>query len=246
MLSTTNQLNAYKELVAAGGLTTAPSCTKSAAAASQATSLASTLRGLILPSIQYPGTVSENVSQITAWSVGLDAVAVTSNMHAELLNTYAEPSALIQLSIGWDVHCRANDAAASELPISLAIANVAVPGALCDALDSLDTSSLTSAMSSINTTLAAGATASLASGQINDLDNAVSDFTRAMTTITAVQADVDDLYTTANSSVAAAQGAYNNAISVALINSSSSDASVASALTVITPPAVLAALRGGE
>ena len=246
MLSTTNQLNAYKELVIAGGLTAAPSYIKSADAASKATSLANTLRSLVLSTIQYPSSVSNNVSQITTWSTSLDAIAATANMHAQLLKVQADPSALIQLSIGWDVYCRANDAAASELPVSVAIANESVPTVLCDALDDLNTSALALAMSSINTTLGAGTTASLSAGQITDLDNAISDFSSVMADTTAAETDVADLYTTANSSVTAAQAAYNNAISVALISSSVSDATVASALTAITPPAVLAALRGDE
>ena len=55
MLSTTNQLDAYKKLVASGGLTTAPSYTKSVITASKATTLVSTLQALALPSSTQHG-----------------------------------------------------------------------------------------------------------------------------------------------------------------------------------------------
>lgn len=59
---------------------------------------------------------------------------------------YADLSMLLQLDIGWDVYCRANEREVSELPISIAIGDVNITKSLEDAVNALNTSSLVAAM----------------------------------------------------------------------------------------------------
>ncbi|RAU45291.1 hypothetical protein DBY68_016890 [Pseudocitrobacter sp. RIT415] len=246
MLSTTNQLNAYKELVSAGGMITPPAVNICTEAATSSAATSTLLKGLILSTVQYPATISANTTQITTWSASLSDLSKSADNHAQLLRGYTSPSALIQLSIGWDVYCRANEQEATELPVSKAITDDTHPGALRDALATLDASALKAAMDAINTSLAVGAGVSLTDAQIKALADAVAGFKTAMTAVTAAGDSLNTIYQDAVTSCNSAQTAYSNAISVALVNSSVNDSTVGSAITAITPAAVLSALKGDE
>lgn len=251
MLSTTNQLNAYKELTAAGGMTTPPSIEKSAGAASSATTISEQLAALVLSTLQYPATVSANTLQITEWATSLSEQSKVANSHAQLLRQHSDPSALIQLSIGWDVYCRANELPSSELPVSKAIADDVSPTKLLGALAELDISGLKTAMNSINASLAAGATGGgtgtvITDAQAKALSDAVAVFVPAMAEVITAGNTLNIVYEDALGSCNTAQNAYSNAVTVALVNASVNDCSVASAITAITPAAVLNALNGGE
>lgn len=260
MLSTTNQLDAYKELTAAGGMTTPPSIEKSVEVVTNATAISTLLTGLFLSTVEYPATISTSTAQISSWASLLSELAKSADAHVKLLRGYADPSALIQLSIGWDVYCRANDLAATELPVSQAIADETRPENLRTALSALNTSPLKEAMDAINTALSAGAggeetgggetggttSPTLTDDQIKALNNAVEGFTIPMANVTAAGDELKTIYEGAASSSNTAQTAYSNAISVALVNASVNDSTVASAITAITPATVLNALKGGS
>lgn len=258
MLSTTNQLDAYKELTAAGGMTTPPSIEKSVEVVTNATAISTLLTGLFLSTVEYPATISTSTAQISSWASLLSELAKSADAHVKLLRGYADPSALIQLSIGWDVYCRANDLAATELPVSQAIADETRPENLRTALSALNTSPLKEAMDAINTALSAGAggeetgggetggttSPTLTDDQIKALNDAVEGFTIPMANVTAAGDELKTIYEDAVSSSNTAQTAYSNAISVALVNASVNDSTVASAITAITPATVLNALKG--
>lgn len=260
MLSTTNQLDAYKELTAAGGMTTPPSIEKSVDVVTNATAISTLLTGLFLSTVEYPATISTSTAQISSWASLLSELAKSADAHVKLLRGYADPSALIQLSIGWDVYCRANDLAATELPVSQAIADETRPENLRTALSALNTSPLKEAMDAINTALSAGAggeetgggetggttSPTLTDDQIKALNDAVEGFTIPMANVTAAGDELKTIYEGAASSSNTAQTAYSNAISVALVNASVNDSTVASAITAITPATVLNALKGGS
>ncbi|EBZ5074337.1 hypothetical protein EBP22_17270 [Salmonella enterica subsp. enterica serovar Typhimurium] len=260
MLSTTNQLDAYKELTAAGGMTTPPSIEKSVEVVTNATAISTLLTGLFLSTVEYPATISTSTAQISSWASLLSELAKSADAHVKLLRGYADPSALIQLSIGWDVYCRANDLAATELPVSQAIADETRPENLRTALSALNTSPLKEAMDAINTALSAGAggeetgggetggttSPTLTDDQIKALNDAVEGFTIPMANVTAAGDELKTIYEGAASSSNTAQTAYSNAISVALVNASVNDSTVASAITAITPATVLNALKGGS
>ena len=260
MLSTTNQLDAYKELTAAGGMTTPPSIEKSVEVVTNAPAISTLLTGLFLSTVEYPATISTSTAQISSWASLLSELAKSADAHVKLLRGYADPSALIQLSIGWDVYCRANDLAATELPVSQAIADETRPENLRTALSALNTSPLKEAMDAINTALSAGAggeetgggetggttSPTLTDDQIKALNDAVEGFTIPMANVTAAGDELKTIYEGAASSSNTAQTAYSNAISVALVNASVNDSTVASAITAITPATVLNALKGGS
>ncbi|MCQ6312354.1 hypothetical protein [Citrobacter portucalensis] len=260
MLSTKNQLDAYIELIAAGGMATPPSIEKSVEVVSNANAVSGVLSGLILSTIEYPATISTGTAQITGWASILSELAKSTDAHVKLLRVYADPSALIQLSIGWDVYCRANDLAATELPVSRAIADETHPENLRSALAALDTAPLKEAMDAINAALSAGAggeeagsgetggttSPTITDDQIKALNDAVEGFTNPMTNVTAAGDELKTVYEDAASSSNTAQTAYNNAISIALVNASVNDSTVASAITAITPATVLNALKGGS
>ncbi|MDM3277809.1 hypothetical protein OGW16_00130 [Citrobacter sp. Ce104] len=258
MLSTTNQLDAYKELTAAGGMTTPPSIEKSVEVVTNATAISTLLTGLFLSTVEYPETISTSTAQISSWASFLSELAKSTDAHVKLLREYADPSALIQLSIGWDVYCRANDLAATELPVSRAIADETHPENLRSALSALNTAPLKEAMDAINAALSAGAggeetgggetggttSPTLTDDQIKALNDAVEGFTIPMANVTAAGDELKTIYEDAASSSNTAQTAYSNAISVALVNASVNDSTVASAITAITPATVLNALKG--
>lgn len=108
--------------------------------------LAEELTGLILDTIVYPDTITSYVSTIRTTTTGLTNIGELATKHADLLAGYADLSMLLQLDIGWDVYCRANEREVSELPISIAIGDVNITKSLEDAVNALNTSSLVAAM----------------------------------------------------------------------------------------------------
>ena len=84
----------------------------------------------------------------------------------------------------------------------------------------------------------------LTDDQIKALNDAVEGFTIPMANVTAAGDELKTIYEGAASSSNTAQTAYSNAISVALVNASVNDSTVASAITAITPATVLNALKG--
>lgn len=253
MLSSTYQLNAYKALVAAGGLTTPASATSATSAAVSAQNLSDTLAAMLLATVSYPSTVSASVSSITDWSSALVTLATDATSYAALMTKYADPSVLIQLTTGWDVYCRSNDLNASELTISAAIGDDSEPAALVAALAAVSTTAIAAAMSDINTTLSTTATTTtttttpaLSDAQIAALTAAVTTLTPLMAAVATAHSTLTARYTAAQSSATEAEDAFSNAISVALISSSVSSTAVGSAVSAITPAAVLAILEQGS
>ncbi|PLR29378.1 hypothetical protein CYR55_22805 [Chimaeribacter californicus] len=238
-------------MAAAGGLATAGSVTQSAQAATLATSLSATLSGLVLATVSYPSSVTGSVQQISAWAVSLTAMATLATSHAKLLTTYSDPSLLIQLTTGWDVYCRANSLASSEIAISSAIGDSVTPAALVAALKALGTSALNDAMRSINTTLSAtttttGTTATaptLSDSQVKALASAVTAFKSLFTAATSALNALSAKSSAAANSATTAQAAYSNAIAVALISASARSPAVSSAVNAITPASVLSLLE---
>lgn len=153
MLEKDYQLSAYKKLAAAGGMKTPGAITSARNSANTAKLLAEELTGLILDTIVYPDTITSYVSTIRTTTTGLTNIGELATKHADLLAGYADLSMLLQLDIGWDVYCRANEREVSELPISIAIGDVTITKSLEDAVNALNTSSLVAAMGEINQTI---------------------------------------------------------------------------------------------
>lgn len=141
MLEKDYQLSAYKKLAAAGGMKTPGAITSARNSANTAKLLAEELTGLILDTIVYPDTITSYVSTIRTTTTGLTNIGELATKHADLLAGYADLSMLLQLDIGWDVYCRANEREVSELPISIAIGDVTITKSLEDAVNALNTSS---------------------------------------------------------------------------------------------------------
>ncbi len=141
MLEKDYQLSAYKKLAAAGGMKTPGAITSARNSANTAKLLAEELTGLILDTIVYPDTITSYVSTIRTTATGLTNIGGLATQHADLLAGYADLSMLLQLDIGWDVYCRANEREVSELPISIAIGDVTITKSLEDAVNALNTSS---------------------------------------------------------------------------------------------------------
>lgn len=164
MLEKDYQLSAYKKLAAAGGMKTPGAITSARNSANTAKLLAEELTGLILDTIVYPDTITSYVSTIRTTTTGLTNIGELATKHADLLAGYADLSMLLQLDIGWDVYCRANEREVSELPISIAIGDVNITKSLEDAVNALNTTSLVAAMGEINQTLNTGSGSSSGSG----------------------------------------------------------------------------------
>ncbi len=114
MLEKDYQLSAYKKLAAAGGMKTPGAITSARNSANTAKLLAEELTGLILDTIVYPDTITSYVSTIRTTATGLTNIGGLATQHADLLAGYADLSMLLQLDIGWDVYCRANEREVSE------------------------------------------------------------------------------------------------------------------------------------
>ncbi|MFO9851178.1 hypothetical protein, partial [Escherichia sp. WS539] len=172
--------------------------------------------------------------------------------HADLLAGYADLSMLLQLDIGWDVYCRANEREVSELPISIAIGDVNITKSLEDTVNALNTSSLVAAMGEINQTLNTGSGSSSGSGsgggtppptlteeQIESLKVATEQFGVVFNQTIAPTTALQQQYERANESANVAITAYNHAISTALAEASANKASTASAVAALVPDSVL-------
>ncbi|MEE9647887.1 hypothetical protein [Enterobacter soli] len=249
MLSTTYQLDAYKALIAAGGLVTPASATQATSAANKATSLSDTLSALILLTVTYPSTVTNYTAKISAWAEALANVEEDANTYSALMKEYADLSVLVQLTIGWDVYCRANGIDETELPVSAAIGDAKEPAAVLSALSALNTADIVSAMGEINTAalaaVATGLPAALTNAQITALQTAVANFIAPMAAVNTALSVLDARHTEALKSATQAEDAYNKAIAVALINSSINSAAVSSAVSAITPASVMAIIKQG-
>ena len=79
MLSTTNQLDAYKELTSAGGMTTPPSIEKSVDVVTNAAAISTLLTGLFLSTVEYPATISTSTAQISSWASLLSELAKSAD-----------------------------------------------------------------------------------------------------------------------------------------------------------------------
>ncbi|HFV7912854.1 TPA: hypothetical protein ACH99L_004196 [Escherichia coli] len=250
MLEKDYQLSAYKKLAAAGGMKTPGAITSARNSANTAKQLAEELTGLILDTIVYPDTITSYVSTIRTTITGLTNIGELATKHADLLAGYADLSMLLQLDIGWDVYCRANEREVSELPISIAIGDVNITKSLEDAVNALNTSSLVAAMGEINQTLNTGSGSSSDSGsgggtatpppalteeQIESLKVATEQFGVVFNQTTALQQQ----YERANESANVAITAYNHAIGTALAEASANKASTASAVAALVPDSVL-------
>lgn len=254
MLEKDYQLSAYKKLAAAGGMKTPGPITSARNSANTAKLLAEELTGLILDTIVYPDTITSYVSTIRTTATGLTNIGGLATQHADLLAGYADLSMLLQLDIGWDVYCRANEREVSELPISIAIGDVTITKSLEDAVNALNTSSLVAAMGEINQTLNTGSGSSSGSGsgggtttpppalteeQIESLKVATEQFGVVFNQTTAPTTALQQQYERANESANVAITAYNHAIGTALAEASANKASTASAVAALVPDSVL-------
>lgn len=258
MLSQTYQMNAYKALVAAGGLIMPASSISASSAASNAASISKVLAAMLLETVSYPSSVSDQTALILTWSKALSDTASNATGYAALLNQYADPSVLIQLTNGWDIHCRANDLSPRELTISAVIGDDTEPAALGSVLATLDTTSLAKAMKDINATLSAAVTSNssgtatataapaLSEAQITALTSAAEAFAAPISAVVTANNALTVRFNAAQESAKQAEDAFNSAISVALISSSISSTAVASAVSAITPASVLAILKEGS
>ncbi|MBW6099841.1 hypothetical protein KZ773_27565 [Escherichia coli] len=217
--------------------------------------LAEELTGLILDTIVYPDTITSYVSTIRTTATGLTNIGGLATQHADLLAGYADPSMLLQLDIGWDVYCRANEREVSELPISIAIGDVTITKSLEDAVNALNTSSLVAAMGEINQTLNTGSGSSSGSGsgggtatpppalteeQIESLKVATEQFGGCFQPDnSAHNCALQQQYERANESANVAITAYNHAIGTALAEASANKVSTASAVAALVPDSVL-------
>ena len=251
MLEKDYQLSAYKKLAAAGGMKTPGAITSARNSANTAKLLAEELTGLILDTIVYPDTITSYVSTIRTTATGLTNIGGLATQHADL---FADLSMLLQLDIGWDVYCRANEREVSELPISIAIGDVTITKSLEDAVNALNTSSLVAAMGEINQTLNTGSGSSSGSGsgggtatpppalteeQIESLKVATEQFGVVFNQTTAPTTALQQQYERANESANVAITAYNHAIGTALAEASANKASTASAIAALVPDSVL-------
>ena len=232
MLEKDYQLSAYKKLAAAGGMKTPGAITSARNSANTAKLLAEELTGLILDTIVYPDTITSYVSTIRTTATGLTNIGGLATQHADLLAGYADLSMLLQLDIGWDVYCRANEREVSAL----------------------NTSSLVAAMGEINQTLNTGSGSSSGSGsgggtatpppalteeQIESLKVATEQFGVVFNQTTAPTTALQQQYERANESANVAITAYNHAIGTALAEASANKASTASAVAALVPDSVL-------
>ncbi|MFQ3413874.1 hypothetical protein [Escherichia coli] len=251
MLEKDYQLSAYKKLAAAGGMKTPGAITSARNSANTAKLLAEELTGLILDTIVYPDTITSYVSTIRTTTTGLTNIVELATKHADLLAGYADLSMLLQLDIGWDVYCHANEREVSELPISIAIGDVTITKSLEDAVNALNTSSLVAAMGEINQTLNTGSGSSSGSGsaatpppalteeQIESLKVATEQFGVVFNQTTAPTVALQQQYERVKESANVAITAYNHAIGTALAEASANKASTASAVAALVPDSVL-------
>ncbi|EES7596330.1 hypothetical protein FJQ31_003702 [Escherichia coli] len=233
MLEKDYQLSAYKKLAAAGGMKTPGAITSARNSANTAKLLAEELTGLILDTIVYPDTITSYVSTIRTTTTGLTNIGELATKHADLLAGYADLSMLLQLDIGWDVYCRANEREVSELPISIAIGDVTITKSLEDAVNALNTSSLVAAMGEINQTLNTGSGSSSGSGSGGGTATPPPALTEEQIESLKVATE------RANESANVAITAYNHAIGTALAEASANKASTASAVAALVPDSVL-------
>ncbi|EEW1865939.1 hypothetical protein [Escherichia coli] len=254
MLEKDYQLSAYKKLAAAGGMKTPGAITSARNSANTAKLLAEELTGLILDTIVYPDTITSYVSTIRTTATGLTNIGGLATQHADLLAGYADLSMLLQLDIGWDVYCRANEREVSELPISIAIGDATTTKSLEDAVNALNTSSLVAAMEDINQTLNTGSGSSsgsdsgggavtpppaLTEQQVEALKEATEQFGAFFDQTTVPVAALQQQYERAKESASVAITAYNHAIDTALAEASANKASTASAVAALVPDSVL-------
>ncbi|ELT0210115.1 TPA: hypothetical protein ACIYS6_002933 [Escherichia coli] len=248
MLEKDYQLSAYKKLAAAGGMKTPGAITSARNSANTAKQLAEELIGLILDTIVYPDTITSYVSTIRTTTTGLTNIGELATQHADLLAGYADLSMLLQLDIGWDVYCRANEREVSELPISIAIGDATTTKSLEDAVNALNTSSLVAAMEDINQTLNTGSDSgggavtpppALTEQQVEALKEATEQFGAFFDQTTVPVAALQQQYERAKESASVAITAYNHAIGTALAEASANKASTASAVAALVPDSVL-------
>ena len=187
-------------------------------------------------------------------ATGLTNIGGLATQHADLLAGYADLSMLLQLDIGWDVYCRANEREVSELPISIAIGDATTTKSLEDAVNALNTSSLVAAMEDINQTLNTGSGSSsgsdsgggavtpppaLTEQQVEALKEATEQFGAFFDQTTVPVAALQQQYERAKESASVAITAYNHAIGTALAEASANKASTASAVAALVPDSVL-------
>lgn len=211
------------------------------------------MTGLILDTIVYPDTITSYVSTIRTTTTGLTNIGELATKHADLLAGYADLSMLLQLDIGWDVYCRANEREVSELPISIAIGDVNITKSLEDAVNALNTSSLVAAMGRLTRPLTLAQEArqalvqaaalppppTLTEEQIESLKVATEQFGVVFNQTTAPTTALQQQYERANESANVAITAYNHAIGTALAEASANKASTASAVAALVPDSVL-------
>lgn len=252
MLEKTNEMKAYKAVLAAGGLQTPASVIQARNMQNTAAALSTSLTQLVKTELSYPPEITDVIQGISGAVSTLDAWAATAASHADLLTENADLSTLIQLNIGWEVHCRAQGNAVTELPVSLAIGDADTPGAASNAVSALQVSELKEKMDDVNTTLAsvppaaAGTTApavSLSENQINDLKRAWTEFAAALSAKTAEIDALKEQTAAASASVNTALTSYNMAVTTALANACIGNVSTASAVSALVPADALTFLQ---
>lgn len=255
MLDKSNQMAAYRALVAAGGLQLPASISQSRAASGTSADLASKLLATIRATVTYPVSIAAMISAIATAGNNLNAWAAMASGHASLLSDNTDLSTLIELSIGWDVERRSHDLPSSEIPISLAISDTIITQALLDALNALDIAPVQQAMLSINTTLDVPAAApdappvappSLSQAQINALNTAWTNLTGGLSASSTAAAALQTQSTTAANSVTTAKTAYRNAITTVLAGACANYPQTAAAVSALVPKNVLDLLKEGS
>ncbi|EAT1308151.1 hypothetical protein EX399_10230 [Salmonella enterica] len=256
MLEKEYQLQAFKNLVSAGGMKTPMAITISTNCMAEAKNIADQLAGLILADISYPDTVTPFIKVITDAANDLNAVSLLASSHANLLAANADLSMLLQLNIGWDVYCRANSLEASELPISVAIGDDATPKALMDAVSGVDTAAVVAAMADINQTLNTGTGGSTEGGaaipppaltqdQIDALKAACASLGLDLEMIPPARDSLKTQTDKAGESATIAIATYTSAIGTALSEASANNSSTACAVAALVPQSVLDELKKG-
>ncbi|MDV1094969.1 hypothetical protein ACSI5N_25435 (plasmid) [Raoultella ornithinolytica] len=259
MLDNKGQVKAF-QILSASGLITPASVTISREAASQATNRAESILALLLEGVTYPPAVSGYTGQLPGFADRLTQASTAATALADAIATYATPSQLLQMKLGWECHVKGNEIN-PEPPFSLVtgMGDTQTPQSLLDGVSGLVTDDLTRAMNAINAKVGASGAASQVAGEagettppvlsekeIKDLQDAVETIAASLAVIGATAGAVNALAGDINASTNQAEKGFKNAVSISLTNSLSTNPVMLPAITLIMPEGVMEALSSSD
>ncbi|MDV1268753.1 hypothetical protein VC562_20585 [Citrobacter freundii] len=257
MLDNDKQIDAFGILTAQGSAPPAPIISYRKATG-LSDSLKSTVTALYLADVTYPPSISGYTDMLPKYINTLAAAAAEASRFIAAIQGYTTPSDLLQMKIGWECYAKGNRLTPVP-PFALVegLCDTATSESMIDALNHIELTALSDAMTLINEKMLAAAVPpggegeatpppvppSFTPAEIEALKVATETLSPLFSVLDATSTVTSDYTDRVNNSTAVATKSLANAVAITLTVGLTADPVMSQAIASIMPPGVIDALK---